>query len=178
MAKQAGTERPYTAQEFMRMVERMAQEKHVPYLDQLDYLLGEYDSRIVMNDPYAEVTSWTHWGGSEGIYTRLNVRNYEGEDIHIGTAKTLDERDEDYVSMCTLAGHLCVIANRYIREHRDEFNWTGYDVNYEDREGRTGGYCQCTKERAYEIAREKKRDGMRNITIRNNETRKIEENWI
>lgn len=176
--KQAGTERPYTFSEFWHMIVKQAQEEHVPYLDQLDYLLADGNGRKVMKDPYAEILGRTHWGGSEGIYTGFYIINYEGEDIRIAVGKTLGEGDSDYIAMYTLAGHLCAMANRYIRKHYDEFNWTGFDVNYEDREGRHGGYCQCSWERAMEIVREKKRDGMRNITIRNNETRQIEFNWI
>ena len=173
--KQAGAERPYTFREFIRMVEGIAKENGVPYLNELDYLLGESDEpKNVMNDPYAEITSLTHWGGSEGIYTGFYIRQYCSEDIHIATAKTLGEKDEDYIAMHTLAGHLCAIANRYIREHSDEFNWSGYDVDFTDTEGLKGGYCLMNYERAWQKALELKAKGYK-VTVTNNETRETKE---
>lgn len=174
MAKKiAGEERPYTFREFTNLVEAIAKERKVPYLDQLDYICSEWDEYKIMDDPYAEITPITHWGGSEGIYTTLNIRNYLGEDIRICTCKTLGEGDSDYIAMCTMAGHLCVIANRYIKKHPDEFNWKGYDIDYTTKDGLKGGYCQMTFERAHERARELASEGCTG-TIRNNETRTIE----
>jgi len=171
--KQAGTERPYTFREFTQIIEGIAKERNVPYFDQLDYICSEWYEGKVIDDPYAEITANTHWGGSEGIYTTLNIRNHEGEDIRICTCKTLGEKDEDYIAMSTMAGHLCCIANRYIREHEDEFNWKGYDIDYADKDGLRGGYCQMSYERAHERARELKAKGCTG-TIRNNETRETE----
>ena len=177
--KQVGTERPWTPREFMRMIENEANEQKVPYLDHLDYVLGEHDEHIMAPHNYPEITSLTHWGGSEGIYTGFYIRNYDGEDVQIGTMKTLGGSDYDYIAMHTLAGYMCVIANRYIDSHQDEFQWYGYDVRYMDIYGNNCGYCGFhTFEDAEQRAKELKAKGMKNVTVRNNETRKIEVNYV
>ena len=168
-SRKAGLERPYTAEEFLRIVRNIAEEKKLDYIDQLDYLLAEHDCKMTTDD--ADFRSDTHFGGCEGIYTVIKLV-IDGRTISLFTAKTLGESQEDYIKMHVLAANLCLIARRYVDEHDDEFNWTGFDVYYV-RDGKINPYMWCgKKENALSHARTLSDKGYDAI-VRDNATREI-----
>lgn len=181
MAKKkiAGKERPYTFREFLRLIEDMAKSQDVPYLDQLDYFLADaymkYPKENEILDYDFQMVSRTHFGGSEGIYTTFLIERYP-KDVQFATAKTLGETDEDYIGMCAMAARICLIANTYVKKHTDEFDWTGFNVDFE-KDGRPyGGYICGKIEQAEELAaRMKKDEPSVKVTIRDNATRKVKE---
>lgn len=125
--KKAGTERPYTFGELLQIICDTAKEEKLDYLDKLDYILAHNTDKPV-EGLYLSLNSKTDYGGNEGIYSDFYI---DGKRESVFTAKTLGESDDDYVRMHTLAAHLCLIANKFFRTHKDEFNWNGYDVCYE-----------------------------------------------
>lgn len=185
--KQAGTERPYKIFEFKRIVEQIAKEQGVEYLDQLDYFINSDYSKPekeqpVIDDWDVQFRSDTHWGGSEGIYSCITIKRYEFDsdgkngkyvEYDFGTMKTLGEKDEDFISMHTLAAKIILIAEHYMKEHEDEFKWSGYDLDYTTKDGLKGGYiCSC-KENALRTAHRLQEKGC-TVTMTNNRTRQQE----
>lgn len=168
--KQAGIERPYTFSEFLGIVEKLAAEQKVEFLDKLDYFIAsEKEEKITSDD--IQVSSVTDFGGCEGIYSDFTI-NMSGENHRLFTAKTLYEDDESFIKMHIFAVKICLIAKNYIWHHREEFNWTGFDVGC-IKDGKTiPAYFCYSKENAIQRAYELKEKGLTPV-IRDNETRKI-----
>lgn len=168
--RKAGSERPYTASEFLDIIKEIAEEKKVEYLDQLDYIIsGSYSGTEIKTNEFT-VQSITDFGCNEGIYSDFFLK-YGYEKIQIFTAKTLRESSEDYVKMHILAANICLIAKEYLRTHQDEFNWTGFDIFYLKEDKWIPTYWCSTKERATAKAKEMFKDN-KGILVRDNETRK------
>lgn len=168
--KKPGIERPYTFLDFLFVIEALAKEKNVEYLDQLDYFsVGEKDEVIKSSD--FNVRSETSFGGSEGIYTTFTIRT-ESTQRRLFVAKTLRDSDEDFIKMHVFGAQICLLIKKFRREHDDEFNWEGYDVGYIE-DGKTVPCWWCRrKENALARAAEIKASGNKPV-IRDNATRKI-----
>lgn len=174
--KQAGTERPYTWDEFFDVIRGIVREQ-VPYWNELDYFNVNHhwtDKPIDLGVWDWNIISETDFGGSEGVYSDFYVR-MEGEPRrHIATAKTLREGDDAYISMHEFAARVCLTVRRYVQEHEDEFNWTGYDVGYWKGDERTTYMLAHKHHTALQQATALKAKGKR-AWIRNNETREYQE---
>lgn len=167
--KVAGTERPYTFQEFAWLIESMAKEEGVPYLDQLDYTcVGLNDKKEIVN-PCVDLVLRVAYGSCEGIYADIFLRTEDKEEDFL-TCKTLGESDEDFVSISAMAARLCRIGSRYIDKHRDEFTWLNNNVSFYKGEKSMGGYCMVTDAKVDEYAQWGYDRGYR-VVVRNNETR-------
>lgn len=165
-----GSDRPYTYNEFLSIVKKIAEEKKLDYLDRIDYLLASEKEEQMTSDDI-DFRSDTHYGSNEGIYTDFHIACGKNR-RHVFTAKTLGDSDEDYIKMHILAANICLIASDYIKKHNDEFNWTGFDVSY-IKDGKTVPCWWCgKKENAIAKAEELKAKGHKTI-IRDNATRKI-----
>ena len=167
----AGTDRPYTVYEFVRKIEQIAKEQGVEYLDQLDYLISApLEREREITNPYADLTMHVAYGGCEGIYADVMLRT-EGKELKLLTAKTLGERQEDFVAISAMAARLCCIGKQYIHDHDDEFRWEGHEVTFL-KDGRPyGGYALIPEEDIDEVAMRGVKEGCR-VVIRDNVTRK------
>lgn len=168
--KKPGVERPYTIREFVHKLEKLAQDQHVVYMDQTDYLTSALDHDREITNPYADLTMRVAYGSSEGIYADVMLRT-EGIEQELLTAKTLGETQEDFVAISTMAAHLCYIGKKYIREHKDEFCWKGHEVDFYDDERSCGGYSLIPKDDIDEVAMRGVESGHR-VVIRDNVTRR------
>ena len=171
--KRPGIERPFTFGELCSLVEKEAKSQSIPYFGHLDYfspLNNDYEIATIDFDVLCRV----HRGGNEGIYAYFNFRFGDGKELNFAVAKTLGEQDSDYISMHTLAGHVCLIIEKYIEKHLYEFSWCKYNVIILKDEIPQRGYCYCTEEIAYELAEEAKRkEPDVKVLIRNNEAKKL-----
>lgn len=172
--KKAGVERPFTLNEFWRLINDEAIKQNVAYINEIEYFDGHsINADKTIETPCFDVISRVQYGGSEGIYASFYFSNGTDEDVKFAVAKTLLEKDKDYISMHTFAGHICLIAMNYIKNHMDEFNWVGYDVNFIKDGQKYGGWHCHSKESAYEKAKEAKmKDAGLKVYIRCNSTRK------
>ena len=185
--KQAGIERPFKIFEFKRLIEQMAKEQQLPYIDQLEYFINADYSKPekeqpVLDDWDIQFHSDTYWGSNEGIYSRIYIKRYEFDseghngkwvEYEFGTMKTLGEGDADFINMHTLAARIILMAEHYMRDHDKDFRWTGYDVNYTTPEGeKIGWICSC-KKNALQKAYELQKQGF-TVTMINNATRQQE----
>lgn len=166
MAKKiAGQDRPYTIAEFFSIVSNLV-EQSVP----LDYFNPSSLDKTLQNDDFI-IVSETTFGGNEGIYSDFYLR-FGGERIDFATAKTLLEGDENFIAMHVFAAKFALVANRYIREHDEEFNWSGFNV-YTEKDGKLVHQWWCGKiENAQRAASELKKRGEK-TQIRDNSTRKF-----
>ncbi len=175
--KKAGVERPYTWYEFLSIIRNIVEEQKVIYHDQLDYFscsLGEGNKPIDLSVWDWHIVSETDFGGCEGIYTDFYTRTEDGKRRPVFVAKTLYDSDDAYIAMHEFAALVCLIIRRYIMEHEEEFNWSGYDVGYWKGDKRTTYMTAHKYENAVRYANELKEKGER-AWIRNNATREYEE---
>lgn len=175
--KQAGTERPYTWWEFMRIIKAILKKKEVVMHDKLDYFNVDFRNGIMPIDLGVwdwRLASKTDFGGSEGVYSDFYVNAENGESRHVFTAKTLNDSREAYVKMHEFAANVCLIVRDYVQEHEDQFNWSGYDVGYWNGEERVTYMLAHKYENAIKYANELKQKGKR-AWIRKNEQRIYEE---
>ena len=173
--KVPGKLRPYTFHEFLSLVENIAKEQNVPCINELDYFYAEgnwFSEQKFVDDYDLDVLSETHFGGSEGIYTRFYLWMH-GKKIDFACAKNLGESEEDFINMHIFAAKVCLIARKYTWEHQEDFNWSGYDVGYE-KDGKFVVRVICESiERAKLNAEEFKRQGYEKVIIRDNAEKKI-----
>lgn len=174
--KQAGTERPYTWYEFLKIIRGIVEEQKIVMHDQLDY----FDTDWQQSNKPIDLCVWDWWltsctdfGGSEGVYSDFSVR-IDSERRHVFTAKTLDGSREAYVKMHEFAARVCLVVRDYVKEHEDEFNWTGFDVGYYKDGERVTYMLAHNHENAMKYALELKQKGER-AWIRDNAERKYEE---
>lgn len=174
--KIAGLERPYTFSEFQRKMENMAKEQNFPCMSELDYFIVGFSEREQELDDWdIYFYSTTKHGGCEGIYTDFFIRR-NGKEIEFATAKTLSEDDNSFINMHVFAAKFVILANNYVENHEDEFNWRGFDVKLRKNERPYGGWWCPTEEKAKQKADEilsEEKDVK--IIIRDNRTRKVTE---
>ena len=120
--KRPGIERPFTFEELCLLAEKEAKNQSIPYFDELDYFSPlNNDNEITTID--FDILCRVHKGSNEGIYAFFYFRLSNGEELDFAVAKTLGGQDSDYISMHTLAGHICLIIEKYVEEHLGEFMW-------------------------------------------------------
>ena len=175
--KVAGKERPYTFYEFQQIIMKLCKEQNVPCIDDIDYFSakGSWVSNIepqsFVNDYDIDVVSETTFGSCEGIYSHFYIW-MRGKEFDFAVAKNLSSTDETFLNMSIFAAKFCLLARNYTWEHEQEFNWSGYDVGYEDESGKFVVLMICgRKESAESYAREYKNQGLKAI-IRDNSTKK------
>ena len=120
--KRPGIERPFTFKELYSLVEKEAKSKGTPYFDELDYFSPLNDDHEITTIDF-NMLCRVHKGSNEGIYAFFYFRLSDGEELDFAVAKTLGGQDSDYISMHTLAGHVCLIIEKYVEEHLGEFMW-------------------------------------------------------
>ena len=123
--KRPGIERPFTFEEFCSLVEKEAKSRGIPYFDELDYFSPLNEDNEITTIEF-DTLCRVHRGGNEGIYAYFYFRFSDGKELNFAVAKTLGGQDSDYISMHTLAGHVCLIIEKYIEEHLCEFSWCKY----------------------------------------------------
>lgn len=98
--------------------------------DHLDYYLAESKEVNLKNYEW-DCTGDLSFGGSEGQYLDLYATGDIGDNmkkVNLGTFKTLDESRESFYKMAKLQADFIWETREFIREHIDDFTWTGYDV--------------------------------------------------
>ena len=123
--KRPGIERPFTFEELCSLAEKEAKSQSIPYFDELDYFSPLNDDNEIITIDF-DILCRVHRGGNEGIYAYFYFRFSDGKELNFAVAKTLGGQDSDYISMHTLAGHICLIIEKYIEEHLCEFSWCKY----------------------------------------------------
>lgn len=122
--------KPYTNQEFFA---ELCKRVDLPRI--LDYSMAS--SKTVEIKSY-ECDFWNSmkYGTSEGIYLDIGLefRNPERTVIPLGTFKTLDDSREAMREMARLLADLIHATFRFMNEHLDDFDWTGYRIKGIERE--------------------------------------------
>lgn len=171
--KAGGVERPYTFMEFKEIIEDLCREQKVPCIDSLDYFsakgswMSSIQPQLFVDDYDIDVVSETTFGSCEGIYSHFYIWMH-GEKIDFAVAKNLSRTDESFLDMSIFAAKFCLLARKYTWEHEQEFNWSGYDVGYEDENGKFVARVICGKlESAKSHAKEYKKQGHKAVIVDN-----------
>ena len=119
---------------FLMIYEKLEKEGLVPE-NILDYSCAGSASELIQSEEFDIVPHIVH-GASEGIY--MDIRLEAGEcarvfstpkpELRLGTFKTLQTDKEAYKKMAMLGAEFVYALYEYIDMHRDEFNWTGFDI--------------------------------------------------
>lgn len=102
--------------------------------EHLDYALGcsSLDDRLLETDDFT-IESQLDYGGSEGIYLDLYIRensgDYEGKRFSFATYKTLRDDDVAMRDMGALLGSFIAEASAFRRKNLEDFRWSGYIVS-------------------------------------------------
>ena len=168
---------------FFMIKEELEKEGLIPD-DILDYSSAGSASELILAEEFDVVPHIVH-GACEGIY--MDIRLEAGEcarvfstpkpELRLGTFKTLQTDKEAYKKMAMLGAEFVYALLEYIDKHRDEFNWTGFDITAFRNAGDTiGKMWTPSYKRAMEHARKlTSRPGVAAyVVIRNNETEKEE----
>lgn len=122
--------------------------------------------------------SITDFGGSEGIYSGFYLRGgYFDGNVRFAVAKTLGQSKEDYIRMSVLAAKICLLARDYLRNHSEEFNWSGFNLYEDDSTNAEDWFLWSgSKERAImNLAERQKMHPDRKYFYRDNATREMYE---
>ena len=129
----------YTAESFFNVImNELKSTGKVP--DILEYAIPTREEIEFRNYEF-DVLGYVHYGACEGIYINLFFKGDIGSCISdrtgtIGTIKTLDTSEEAFHKMARFMADFQLLAMHFIEAHIDDFNWTGYDINYY-KEGQT-----------------------------------------
>lgn len=135
-----------TGELFTRIVERLKERHKLP--DILDYCLPENVRECVpVRSCSFDILFHLNYGGSEGIYLDVYAQGAvteDGEDkkYSLGTCKTLHEDDSAMHTMAVLGADFVCEGRRYIREHCDDFCFTGFNVTLFKCDNESGGLKQ------------------------------------
>ena len=165
---------PFTYGEFFNLILEQVKSQNAPCIDDLDYAevsLLLQDSDFKYAD--AEIRSVTSFGGSEGIYIDFFILCNDGRRLDFATAKTLREDDEAFIAMHTLAAKITMAANRYIRQHVEEFVWTDYSYGYVEEDGSLTCYCYQGKYEDFQDFLHRDREKGKKAYLMDNSTKKI-----
>lgn len=174
--KKAGIERPYTLKEFTWKVEELVKDANIEYFDRLEYFLADIlKGGTELTTESVDVISITDFGGSEGIYTSFYLRGGYFGNVRFAVAKTLDQSKEDYIKMSVMAAKICLLARDYLRNHSEEFNWSGFNLYEDDSTNAEDWFLWSgSKERALmNLAERQKMHPDRKYFYRDNRTRKM-----
>lgn len=168
---------------FLMTCEKLEKEGLVPE-NILDYSCAGSASELIQSEEFDIVPHIVH-GSSEGIY--MDIRLEAGEcarvfstpkpELRLGTFKTLQTDKEAYKKMAMLGAEFVYALYEYIDMHRDEFNWTGFDITAFRNAGDTiGKMWTPSYKRAMEHARKltSRPGAAAYVVIRNNQTEKEE----
>ena len=84
-----------------------------------------------------------NFGGNEGIYLDISLEGDIGDDrdkVHLGTYKTLDRNKDAFKKMGDLNAEFVFALDAFVKEHWEDFNWTGCDVVFHSEDGKTMKY--------------------------------------
>lgn len=149
---------PYTKGEFFEAVMKVIRDKDL-CPDILDYDLPTSEKGLLEDDEF-EIDSKLNYGASEGIYIDLSIKRYDEKNKkmvleELGTIKTLKDNDDAMRAMGSLLGTFLAEANRFLREHSEDFCWEGYWVGPVKGEKDAQWYYTCgTEERRDEKIKE------------------------
>lgn len=168
---------------FFMIKEELEKEGLIPD-DILDYSSAGSASELILAEEFDVVPHIVH-GACEGIY--MDIRLEAGEcarvfstpkpELRLGTFKTLQTDKEAYKKMAMLGAEFVYALLEYIDKHKDEFNWTGFDITaFRNAGDIIGKMWTPSYKRALEHARKlTSRPGVAAyVVIRNNETEKEE----
>ena len=168
---------------FLMIYEKLEKEGLVPE-NILDYSCAGSASELIQSEEFDIVPHIVH-GASEGIY--MDIRLEAGEcarvfstpkpELRLGTFKTLQTDKEAYMKMSMLGAEFGYALYEYIDMHRDEFNWTGFDITaFRNAGDIIGKMWTPSYKRAMEHARKltSRPSVAAYVVIRNNETEKEE----
>ena len=168
---------------FLMIYEKLGKEGLVPD-NILDYSCAGSVSELIQSEEFDIVPHIVH-GASEGNY--MDIRPEAGEcarvfstpkpELRLGTFKTLQTDKEAYKKMAMLGAEFVYALYEYIDMHRDEFNWTGFDITaFRNAGDIIGKMWTPSYKRAMEHARKltSRPGAAAYVVIRNNQTEKEE----
>lgn len=176
--KQAGTDRPYTIEEFAEKLIAIAEKKDYCKDMGLDYFIPDRfhsDGEITRWDGF-DVTFKLTFGGSEGIYVDFYLDCGQGKVVDFATAKTLKESKEAFIEMSKFAAQFVLDAFDYLHLHHDEFDWSGWNVGVSAESG-IFWYVTCYDYDRVQwyVGDLKKKHPKEKIYVKDMRTRKVEE---
>lgn len=143
----------YTTAELFRITMRQLKEEGKVPEELLEYAIPASDEKPMKNYEF-DVLGTVSYGANEGIYLSLfysgdigeksiKIGNPDRSTGKIGTIKTLSRSDDAFLKMATLMANFQIAASRFVENHLDDFNRTGFDVDYY-KEGETESHYGFT----------------------------------
>lgn len=128
--------KPFTTGElFDTILQQIREDGKLP--QHIDYAVATMDS-VDIKDYGFDVVGQVNYGGSEGIYVDVFTQGDIGRcgelgafsRHELGTIKTLEENDDAFRDMALLMAEFQVRTTRFIRRNMDDFEWTGYHIDF------------------------------------------------
>ena len=157
--------KPFTTVELFNVInERLKKKGVLP--DILDYGI-ETSNAVELRSYQFDVIGIVNFGGSEGIYLDIYADGIVDDSntrkkIELGTYKTLHDDIDDFKVMGNLNAEFVFAARKFIDEHLDDFEWSGFEVLFYKGNCKhySYGYTYSTFDEAKNrIVRELKRPG-------------------
>lgn len=181
----------HTGELFTRILEQLQEQHKVPAI--LDYYLPQNVWEYVpVRSSNFDILFHLNYGGSEGIYLDVYAQGAVTEDdedkkYHLGTCKTLHEDDSAMHTMAVLGADFICEGRRYIRDHSDDFCFTGFQVTFFKRDEENGelkqmsGVATCYSQEAVSKHLKRffanERYGIVKAVVRNNADRTEKDIW-
>ena len=153
--KKKGEGTIHTTADLFRIINAQLKEQNL-LPEHLDYALPAYQPTRVLADEW-DCIGHINFGGSEGIYLDLYLHGYVGDDnpdngdVHVGTYKTLRTDKEAYIDIGKLNAEFVFALKDFVRNHPDDFNWSGFTVSFYNGEDRKVTYYTDDAEAAVRL---------------------------
>ncbi len=161
--------KPYTGRELFDIVTKQLEaEGKMPEI--IEYVCPREDKGepCELRTEEFDVTATLMYGSNEGAFIDVNIRDRE-RNITIGVVKTCNSGDDAVRALGCLAADYMITAGKFVEDHMQEFDWTGYTI-FED----GSPVLTLRGEKAEKRAFERAKTMTGNVRIRDNETRK----WV
>lgn len=155
---------------FNTIVSNLKEKGLVP--DILDYDLSDRNITDIRTCEW-DCTADLRFGGNEGIYLDVyaegNLGNGQNK-TRLGVFKTLGESKDYFYAMAKLQADFIWETREFVDSHMEDFNWTGYDIEFYKEERKTMHVWTATKESAYKSIKRRSLYGFDYVLLIDNET--------
>lgn len=139
----------YTNKSFYKTIVELLKEKNL-LPDILWYWDEAIGSEVEILDYEWDITGDIRFGNCEGIYLDVYATGNIGygrdmSKVLLGTFKTLGETKEYLYAMAKLEADFIWETNQFVNEHIDDFEWTGYSIEFYSEEKRLCAYSVKTE---------------------------------
>lgn len=161
----------FTNESLFNTIVNVLKEKNL-FPDILEYDLSDRNVVEIRTCEW-DCTADLRFGGNEGIYLDVYAEGNIGngyEKVRFGTFKTLYRDRESFYTMAKLQADFICEVDEFVNDNMEDFNWTGYDVEFYRENKKIMHIWTSNRESAYRALQRRYKYDFDHAIIIDNET--------